>query len=471
MSSKRIKFTKALLKWLQDANLQDPNLSAATINSLIANGYTDTDLFVCCNDKDVEGIVNDYKISRLDKLKLKLAIKRHKKINNPQISSTQLDRTHISTTVNSNKTINSSTKYSQISSNNRNNSVKIPVINLIDSDNDDNNTQSSAATSSSDMANINTNHVNHNTQNIKHTNAYALSGRNLDNQSLPKTNSDTHITSTSTVEANVIQSVKHKKLDTKVKLNEQKNIELKDIIIIDSDNDDGIKIEQNYTPKDNNNNNNIRVNESHQKKRKYSQNKYVNRNSNIATNMNDKTQKQIESREYNIISEKVRIMGQNVEDESYESTESDIDNEHTHITTKYIKTTDIKKRKNKNPIKRYYCNDCKKKFRERILPDRYPHKYVQHYCLIYSKIITRTVNRYSNKCEGDHGVSPCVVQRTDYDAYSDQQDETKAEKRKKRNRKSEKNNNKTYNGNSYIEPLHKKQKIETRNIKRKAKCK
>eukprot|EP01084_Bolivina_argentea_P169175 293291_1 len=436
MSSKRIKFTKALLKWLQDANLQDPNLSAATINSLIANGYTDTDLFMYCNNQDIEGIVNDCKISRLDKLKLKLAIDRHQKINNPQ--------THISTMVNSNNILNSSIKHDQISSNNANNSVKISVINLINSDNDDHNIQRNS----------------NSFQKIKHTkqptsNTYTVSDINT------KTN----------VEANVIQYVKHKKLDTKVKLNEQKNIELKDIIIIDSDNDDGIKIEQNYTPKDNNNNNNIRVNESHQKKRKYSQNKYVNRNSNIATNMNDKTQKQIESREYNIISEKVRIMGQNVEDESYESTESDIDNEHTHITTKYIKTTDIKKRKNKNPIKRYYCNDCKKKFRERILPDRYPHKYVQHYCLIYSKIITRTVNRYSNKCEGDHGVSPCVVQRTDYDAYSDQQDETKAEKRKKRNRKSEKNNNKTYNGNSYIEPLHKKQKIETRNIKRKAKCK
>eukprot|EP01084_Bolivina_argentea_P270832 460614_1 len=94
-----------------------------------------------------------------------------------------------------------------------------------------------------------------------------------------------------------------------------------------------------------------------------------------------------------------------------------------------------KKRKIMNPKSRFYCNDCKKKFRSRILANR-NNNAVQHYCSLYSKIITRKVNLHSNKCKGDHGMGPCVVKRTYNDPNSDGQDETKdaryADKRKKR---------------------------------------
>eukprot|EP01083_Nonionella_stella_P272305 923314_1 len=81
--------------------------------------------------------------------------------------------------------------------------------------------------------------------------------------------------------------------------------------------------------------------------------------------------------------------------------------------------------KNTNPKTRFYCNDCKKKFRSRILANR-NNNAVQHYCSLYSKIITRKVDSHSNKCKGDHGMGPCVVKRTDNDPDSDGEDETKA---------------------------------------------
>eukprot|EP01083_Nonionella_stella_P097567 274262_1 len=77
------------------------------------------------------------------------------------------------------------------------------------------------------------------------------------------------------------------------------------------------------------------------------------------------------------------------------------------------------------PLTRFYCNDCKKKFRSRILANR-NNNAVQHYCSLYSKIITRKVDSHSNKCKGDHGMGPCVVKRTDNDPDSDGEDETKA---------------------------------------------
>merc|ERR1712154_200391 len=77
------------------------------------------------------------------------------------------------------------------------------------------------------------------------------------------------------------------------------------------------------------------------------------------------------------------------------------------------------------PLIRFYCNDCKKKFRSRILANR-NNNAVQHYCSLYQKIITRKVESHSNKCKGDHGMGPCVVKRTDIDPDSDGEDETKA---------------------------------------------
>eukprot|EP01083_Nonionella_stella_P062889 163498_1 len=77
------------------------------------------------------------------------------------------------------------------------------------------------------------------------------------------------------------------------------------------------------------------------------------------------------------------------------------------------------------PLTRFYCNDCKKKFRSRILANR-NNNAVQHYCSLYAKIITRKVDSHSNKCKGDHGMGPCVVKRTDTDPDSDGEDETKA---------------------------------------------
>ena len=99
------------------------------------------------------------------------------------------------------------------------------------------------------------------------------------------------------------------------------------------------------------------------------------------------------------------------------------------------------------PLIRFYCNDCKHKFRSRILANR-NNNAVQHYCSLYQKIITRKVDSHvklfqilpsnrcdfacflcgvqSNKCKGDHGMGPCVVKRTDIDPDSDGEDETKA---------------------------------------------
>ena len=45
------------------------------------------------------------------------------------------------------------------------------------------------------------------------------------------------------------------------------------------------------------------------------------------------------------------------------------------------------------PLTRFYCNDCKKKFRSRILANR-NNNAVQHYCSLYSKIITRKVDSH-----------------------------------------------------------------------------
>lgn len=95
------------------------------------------------------------------------------------------------------------------------------------------------------------------------------------------------------------------------------------------------------------------------------------------------------------------------------------------------------------PLIRFYCNDCKKKFRSRILANR-NNNAVQHYCALYQKIITRKVESHSNKCKGDHGMGPCVVKRTDIDPDSDGEDETKAayyaDKGKKRPMKKSKKN-------------------------------
>merc|ERR1712190_310723 len=77
------------------------------------------------------------------------------------------------------------------------------------------------------------------------------------------------------------------------------------------------------------------------------------------------------------------------------------------------------------PLIRFYCNDCKHKYRSRILANR-NNNAVQHYCSLYQKIITRKVDSHSNKCKGDHGMGPCVVKRTDIDPDSDGEDETKA---------------------------------------------
>eukprot|EP01084_Bolivina_argentea_P148498 259593_1 len=76
------------------------------------------------------------------------------------------------------------------------------------------------------------------------------------------------------------------------------------------------------------------------------------------------------------------------------------------------------------PLTRFYCNDCQKKFKTRILGNRTSNA-VQHYCSLYQKIITRKVNRHSQKCNGEHGMGPCVVQRINLDCDSDSEDETK----------------------------------------------
>lgn len=55
---------------------------------------------------------------------------------------------------------------------------------------------------------------------------------------------------------------------------------------------------------------------------------------------------------------------------------------------------------------RFYCNDCKKKFRSRILANR-NNNAVQHYCQLYQKIITRKVD--SHVCA--HSLTP-VQHRT-----------------------------------------------------------
>eukprot|EP01083_Nonionella_stella_P288828 982841_1 len=73
----------------------------------------------------------------------------------------------------------------------------------------------------------------------------------------------------------------------------------------------------------------------------------------------------------------------------------------------------------------FYCNDCQKKFRTRILANRNTNA-VQHYCALYAKVITRKVDTHSTKCQGDHGMGPCVVRCTDIDPESDGVDETKA---------------------------------------------
>eukprot|EP01083_Nonionella_stella_P039185 106583_1 len=77
------------------------------------------------------------------------------------------------------------------------------------------------------------------------------------------------------------------------------------------------------------------------------------------------------------------------------------------------------------PVTPFYCNDCEKKFRSRILANHNTNA-VQHYCALYAKVITRKVNTHSTKCQGDHGLGPCVVRRTDIDSESDGADETKA---------------------------------------------
>eukprot|EP01084_Bolivina_argentea_P082910 150110_1 len=76
--------TESLRKWLQGADL-----SSRSIDLLILNGYCAIDLFLVCNDNDIEGIANDYNIPLIDKLKLKLAIRKHNSIQNiPQILAT-----------------------------------------------------------------------------------------------------------------------------------------------------------------------------------------------------------------------------------------------------------------------------------------------------------------------------------------------------------------------------------------------
>eukprot|EP01084_Bolivina_argentea_P047197 86962_1 len=71
------KHIKSVRKWLENANL-----SLNSINLLIKNGYNSIDLFICCNNNDIERITNDYNIPRIDKLNLKLAIKQYENDNN-----------------------------------------------------------------------------------------------------------------------------------------------------------------------------------------------------------------------------------------------------------------------------------------------------------------------------------------------------------------------------------------------------
>ncbi len=76
--------TKSLRKWLQDANL-----ASHSIDSLISNGYNEIDAFICSSEDDIEQIANNLNIPRLDKLQLKLAIKKYKNNNNTaKISNT-----------------------------------------------------------------------------------------------------------------------------------------------------------------------------------------------------------------------------------------------------------------------------------------------------------------------------------------------------------------------------------------------
>eukprot|EP01084_Bolivina_argentea_P292550 502970_1 len=93
--------SKSLRKWLQDANL-----SSQSIELLILHGYNEIRVFMCCTEDDIETIANKYNIPRLDKLKLKLAIDRHKNKNNCEIS---------------NVSTNSLVQHQQMLSNNRNN--------------------------------------------------------------------------------------------------------------------------------------------------------------------------------------------------------------------------------------------------------------------------------------------------------------------------------------------------------------
>eukprot|EP01084_Bolivina_argentea_P251541 421904_1 len=130
MASSR-KFTELLGQWFLDANLPNTNLSTKTIGSLIANGYTDPDLFMCCTDDDIEGIATECNIPRVDKLWLKSAIKKHKSKNNQQISSTSSFMTDTFTISPANN--------QQISSKHQNNCTRIPVVDLIHSDSDYNN--------------------------------------------------------------------------------------------------------------------------------------------------------------------------------------------------------------------------------------------------------------------------------------------------------------------------------------------
>eukprot|EP01084_Bolivina_argentea_P295889 509535_1 len=101
---------KEMRKWLEDAGL-----TSTSINSLVTNGFNDQELFSTgiCNDNDIDQIAEEYNFSTVDKLKLKLQIKRK-----------------ISTV--------SNLPHSPIM-HNTNNAIKMEVINLIDSD--DNHTQ------------------------------------------------------------------------------------------------------------------------------------------------------------------------------------------------------------------------------------------------------------------------------------------------------------------------------------------
>eukprot|EP01084_Bolivina_argentea_P169171 293285_1 len=168
------------IKWFRDVRI---DLSSQTINSLRANGYTETDLFMHCDDKDIEGIANDYQIARLDKIKLKLAINRHKNNNNQQILPMQSDRVN-------------------------------NVINLIDSDDDNHNQQRSVPST---------------------LNAFAINDNIINNAMPPLMTEDNQIVENSQISRNksnnspqntqVIKNIQSIKTEY-IEFNEKKNIEL-----------------------------------------------------------------------------------------------------------------------------------------------------------------------------------------------------------------------------------------------------